>query len=98
VVQLLLSSGAAVEAADSEGWRSLHWASQNGHDAVVQLLLQAGATAEVHDTNGELLQQLQQQQQQQQRLHGAEYLVAHEQHTVPSNAQFRHLCQATCEV
>jgi ankyrin repeat protein len=55
VVQLLLSAGAAVEAADNEGWRSLHWASQNSHDQVVQLLLQAGATAEVHDSNGEVL-------------------------------------------
>lgn len=54
VVQQLLSAGATVEAPDTEGWRPLHWASQNGHDRVVQLLLQAGATAEVHDKNGEL--------------------------------------------
>jgi hypothetical protein len=67
VVQQLLGAGARVEAADSEGWRSLHWASQNSHDQVVEQLLQAGATAEVHDTNGERLL-LQQQRKQLQHL------------------------------
>lgn len=41
-----------MEAPDTEGWRSIHWAAQNSHDLVVQCLLQHGAAAEVRDANG----------------------------------------------
>ena len=33
------ASKADVEAKDEEGWNSLHFASQNGHDKVAQLLV-----------------------------------------------------------
>ena len=33
------ASKAVVEAKDEEGWNSLHWASQNGHDKVAELLV-----------------------------------------------------------
>jgi hypothetical protein len=42
VVQVLVKVGANIEAKDNYGWTSLHWASENGHAAVVQTLLQLG--------------------------------------------------------
>lgn len=52
VVTVLLAAGASVSSADKALWVPLHWASQNGYEAVVDLLLQAGAEVEVPDAHG----------------------------------------------
>jgi hypothetical protein len=51
-VQTLLQHGADVAARDEDGRTSLHYASKNGHAAVVQTLLQHGADVAARDMGG----------------------------------------------
>jgi ankyrin repeat protein len=43
VLRQLLAAGAAVNAANAEGYTALHWAAKQGHTAVARQLLHAGA-------------------------------------------------------
>ena len=43
VVQLLIASGAPVDARNVDGWTALHFAAKNGKKAACELLLAAGA-------------------------------------------------------
>jgi ankyrin repeat protein len=52
MVQLLLGKGAAVDAADEDGWTALHCAALNGHEATVRLLLEKGAAVDAADEGG----------------------------------------------
>lgn len=49
-VHLLLASGANPDAADAEGWSSLHWAC--AHAAVASVLIDAGASVDAADRHG----------------------------------------------
>ncbi|KAK9845480.1 hypothetical protein WJX81_007540 [Elliptochloris bilobata] len=55
-VQVLLSAGAALGAADVQGATPLHLAAAGGHATVVALLLAAGADAHAQDVRGQLPQ------------------------------------------
>jgi ankyrin repeat protein len=48
LISRLLVHGAKIEAADTDGWRALHYASFNGYSDIVQILIQHGA--DVHTT------------------------------------------------
>lgn len=48
----LLGGGANIEAVNSVGGNSLHWASSNGHTPVCLTLLEHGANAHVTDHDG----------------------------------------------
>ncbi|MCA8992283.1 MAG: ankyrin repeat domain-containing protein [Planctomycetaceae bacterium] len=52
LVQLLISSGVDVEAADRLGWTPLHFAVRNGCSACVSALINAGASLNVVDSRG----------------------------------------------
>ena len=42
-MRLLLEAKANVDAKANDGRTALHWAAENGHEAVVKLLLEKGA-------------------------------------------------------
>jgi ankyrin repeat protein len=50
---MLLVKGAAVDAADIEGWTALHKAVADGHAGVVRILLAAGASREAKNGRGQ---------------------------------------------
>ena len=41
IVKILLEKGAEINKQDQDGWTALHWASDEGHQAVVDILLEA---------------------------------------------------------
>lgn len=53
VVELLLQSGAEIEASTSYGYTPLHWAAKGNHVAVAQVLLDAGANVNAQDEMGD---------------------------------------------
>ncbi|HEX5243065.1 MAG TPA: ankyrin repeat domain-containing protein [Tepidisphaeraceae bacterium] len=53
VVELLLKSGAEVDAADDHGRTPLHWAAFRGQDAVIERLVQAGADLNLRNKDGQ---------------------------------------------
>lgn len=58
IVQLLLSSGTAIDGINSKGETALHIATQNGYDAIVGLLLIHGAAADTVDKAGKSVLQI----------------------------------------
>jgi hypothetical protein len=49
IAEILLDSGAGVNAADNEGWTPLHAAARYGYRDAVELLLSSGATLDVRN-------------------------------------------------
>jgi ankyrin repeat protein len=52
-VQLLIQEGAKIGARDDYGRTAMHWAAENGHDAVVMLLLEHGVEVRAMDNHGD---------------------------------------------
>ena len=48
----LLEKGASADMQDQDGRTALHWAAENGHEAVVRTLLEKGASADIQDQSG----------------------------------------------
>jgi ankyrin repeat protein len=55
VVRLLPEMGANVAAKDRNGLTALHWATRNGHEAIVRVLLEQNGTNVVAKDNVELM-------------------------------------------
>lgn len=53
MVKKLLELGANINAQDSLGYTSLHYAASNGHDDVIWLLLESGADAQIKTHQGQ---------------------------------------------
>ena len=51
-LNLVISSGADVNAPDTNGWTPLHWACRNGSERAVRLLMASGATLQSNDMQG----------------------------------------------
>lgn len=49
VVELLLDSGAAIDAKGVFGATALHWAAMNGHRSTIELLVARGASLDIRD-------------------------------------------------
>jgi ankyrin repeat protein len=47
IVEMLLESGAEIDAQDKDGWTALRWAAQRGHKRIVELLIRKGASLEM---------------------------------------------------
>lgn len=58
LVRLLLKSGADLEAADTDGWTLLLFASCEGHADVVRCLLEAGANSHATNADGDVASDL----------------------------------------
>jgi ankyrin repeat protein len=52
VVQLLMDSGADVNAKTEDGWTALHQAARGGHEAVIRLLIAGGADVNAKTEDG----------------------------------------------
>ena len=52
---LLLEKGADanIQAENGVGWTALHWAAEDGHEAVVNVLLEKGADANIQTEDGD---------------------------------------------
>lgn len=52
LVEQLLSSGVAADAADDNGWTALHFAAQSNSELATKLLLRANASIDARDSHG----------------------------------------------
>ena len=51
IVKILLEKGADINKQDQDGWTALHWASDEGHQAVVDILLEANPDLSICSKN-----------------------------------------------